>query len=155
MPQFDTLEEFEAALFAPPKDIPTVNYELGAMDTIEKYFVPDALPEGYVLHRIDAGKNSVWFEYIPADAENPDVARYTDCIEFAFYRETYEDPARALLNKHPYASVSDGVLMDEKHGRCYWVQDDSILCLSKPTDPELSLEELIPYCSAEVVIVER
>ena len=142
VPRFDTLEEFEAALFARPNNISPTNYESADMDTIDKYFVPNALPEGYVLHRIDVGKKYVWFEYIPADVENPDVARYTDCIEFTFSRE-------------PYGSGTDGVWIDEEHGRCYWVQDGSKLWLSKPTDPDLPLEELISYCSAETVIVER
>ena len=142
VPKFDTLEAFEAALFAPPNNIPTVNYELAAMDTMDKYFVPNALPEGYVLHRIDAGRNYVCFEYIPADAEDPDVARYTDCIEFAFSRESY-------------GSGTDGVWIDAEHGRCCWVQDGSRLWLSKPTDRDLNPEELLPYCSAELVTVER
>lgn len=142
VPRFNTLEEFEAALFAPPNNIPARNYELAAMDTMDKYFVPNALPEGYVLHRIDAGKKYVWFEYIPADVEDPDVARYTDCIEFTFSRE-------------PYGFGTDSAWIDEEHGRCCWVQDGSKLWLSKPTDRDLDPKELLPYCSAELVTVER
>ncbi len=160
-----SLEEFESALtesqIAAQNNEQTYADEIAKLSELDAYYIPDGIPEGYVLGKILVGAVGVGFYYYPADrVESRDKRMGAEskqmCFEFIFGRWDLEEPLSGIMAQLGQGEddyIGGRFLLESGRNTYYWEQNGDLLSLRFPRDWELPMTGLDAYCSAETVLV--
>lgn len=162
---FSSLEEFETALAeiqtASPSSLDAPSDDIGNMAGLDVYYVPNGIPDGYVLGKVLVGSVGVAFYYYPEDKADSRDGQMTaegkqECFEFRFYRWELDDPLSGIMRQLEQTEddyIEERFLLDSSRNTYYWAQNGDALAFRFPKDWELPTSGLSTFCSAETVFV--
>ncbi len=154
--RFDSIEEFENYLTTvKPGD------DKGDLASLEKYYFPMMIPDGYKLYKILSGGTDIGFHYLPekyltdetsiriGESEGKDIIfvspRYENTIE-DIYEQFDADNSERNNDYYVYTIANSAHI--------FWEQDDVVLDLSIPIEILETTKDISKFCEAELVTVK-
>lgn len=135
-----------------------------ALTSLETYYVPKNIPNGYELGRIIAGAGGVLYIYYPTEKMNSEEdMRWAEanqaCFEFTLYRweKEMENPLSGIMaqiGQDETDYISDKYLYDAPYRTYFWIENGDALSLQFPLGYEgLPADHPEDYCAVDIVSI--